>query len=48
MNKLIVISGLKNTGKDTTADMLIYMLNTPKFMHNYIMYKLFGSIIKGS
>lgn len=48
MNKLIVISGLKNTGKDTTADMLIYMLNTPKFMHNYIMYKLFGSVIKGS
>lgn len=48
MNKLIVISGLKNTGKDTTADMLIYMLNTPEFMHNYIMYKLFGSVIKGS
>lgn len=46
MSNIVSFCGLKNAGKDVSADMLIYMLNTPKFMHNYIMYKLFG-VIKG-
>lgn len=46
MSNIISFCGLKNAGKDVSADMLIYMLNTPKFMHNYIMYKLFG-VVKG-
>lgn len=33
--KIIAISGLKNSGKDTAADMLQYLLNYPKFMQNY-------------
>ena len=47
MNNIIAFGGFRDTGKDVSSDMLVYMLNTPKFMHNYTMYKLFGSIIKG-
>lgn len=46
MNNIIAFAGLKNAGKDSSADMLIYMLNTPKFMHSYTMYKLLG-VVKG-
>lgn len=44
MTKIIAMCGLKSAGKDTSADMLIYMLNTPKFMHKYSWYKIFGAI----
>lgn len=37
--KIIAISGLKNSGKDTAADMLQYLLNSPKFMQNYWCFK---------
>lgn len=46
MGEIIAFCGTRATGKDTSANMLIYMLNTPKFMHSYTMYKLFG-VIKG-
>jgi hypothetical protein len=48
MNNIIAFGGFRDTGKDVSSNMLVYMLNTPKFMHSYTMYKLFGSIIKGS
>ena len=37
--KLIAVSGLRNSGKDTVADMLQYLLNTPKIFHNYVCFK---------
>ena len=40
-HKIIAISGLKNTGKDTTASMLVFCKNNPKFLHYYWIYKLF-------
>lgn len=45
-NNLIAISGLKASGKNEAANMLQYLLNTPKFMHNYQLYKLVGSMLK--
>ena len=39
MNNIIAISGLKNSGKDTTASMLEFLLNTPKIFHSYFWYK---------
>lgn len=39
MNKIICIQGLKNSGKDSAADMLQYLMNKPSWMHNYWMYK---------
>lgn len=44
MKKIITIQGLKNSGKDVTALMLQYLLNTPKFMHNYKFYKWCASL----
>ena len=35
------MSGLKNVGKDTSAEMLKYLLNTPSFLHFYWIYKHF-------
>lgn len=43
-SNLIVIGGLRNSGKDTATKMLQYLLNSPKFMHNYFMYKLCGTL----
>lgn len=36
------MSGLKNVGKDTSANMLKYLLNTPSFLHFYWIYKHFN------
>lgn len=41
MNKIIAMCGVRNTGKDTSADMLRYLLSTPKILHNYQIYKIF-------
>lgn len=43
MNKsnIIAFAGLKNTGKDTSASMLKFILNTPKWVHFYWVYKYF-------
>ena len=41
MNKIIAISGTKGVGKDTTGDMLRFMLSTPRFLHHYWIYKRF-------
>lgn len=41
-NNIISFAGFKNTGKDTSAGMLKFMLNTPKFLHYYWIYKYFG------
>lgn len=39
MNKIIAISGLKNSGKSTVASMIEFLLNTPKIFHSYFWYK---------
>ena len=39
MNNIIVISGLKNSGKDTVADMLQYCLSVPESFRKYWMYR---------
>lgn len=44
---IIAISSYKNAGKDTCANMLQYILNTPKFMHSYQLYKRVGTMFKG-
>lgn len=44
MNKLIAISGVKGVGKDTSGDMLRFMLSTPKFLHHYWIYKRFPKL----
>lgn len=43
-NNIIVFSGLKGVGKDTSASMLQFMLNTPKIFHFYWIYKHFKYI----
>lgn len=49
MNKIIAISGIRNTGKTTTGDMLRFMLSTPKFLHHYWIYKRFPKLtLKGN
>lgn len=40
------VAGLKNSGKNTAAEMLTYCLNTPKFLHKYCFYRIF-KYIKG-
>lgn len=39
LNNIIVISGLKNSGKDTVADMLQYCLSVPEPFRKYWMYR---------
>lgn len=46
LNNLIAIAGCKNSGKDTVANMLQYLLNTPKVFHSYRCYKLFKGFSK--
>lgn len=49
MNKIIAISGVRNTGKTITGDMLRFMLSTPKFLHHYWIYKRFPKLkLKGN
>lgn len=43
-SNIIAFCGLKNTGKDTSSEMLKFMLHTPKFLHWYWIYKYFGFI----
>ena len=37
---IIAIAGLKNSGKDTVASMLRYLLSTPKIFHYWWIFKL--------
>ena len=49
MNKIIAISGVRNSGKSTTGDMLRFILSTPKFLHHYWIYKRFPKLkLKGN
>ena len=43
---LIAIGGLKNSGKDTAAEMLQYLLNSPKWLHSYRLYKIFKKLFR--
>ncbi len=45
-HNLIAIAGYKNSGKDTAANMLQYLLNSPKIFHSYRCYKLFKPFFK--
>lgn len=39
-SNIIAIAGYKNSGKDTSAEMLRYLLNSPKIFHKYCWFKL--------
>ena len=43
---LIAIAGFKNAGKDTAASMLQYLLNTPKVLHTYKLYRILHRFCK--
>lgn len=40
-SNIIAICGLKCSGKDTAANMLYYLLNTPKWLHSYKWFRFF-------
>ena len=44
MNKILAFCGVRNTGKDTSADMMMYLLSTPKFLHHYWIYEKFPKL----
>lgn len=44
---VIALASYKNAGKSESANMLQYILNTPKFMHSYQLYKRVGTMFKG-
>lgn len=44
MNNIIAISGIKNTGKSTTAGFLKFLMSTPKCFHHYWIYKMFPNL----
>jgi len=44
-HKLFAISGVRGSGKDTTASMLQYCLSVPKIFRQYWLYKLFRKLI---
>lgn len=46
LHKLIAVSGLKNSGKDTASSMLQYLLSVPKIFRFYWIYKLNLPFIK--
>ena len=49
MNKIIAITGIRNVGKDSSGDMLRFMLSTPKFLHHYWIYERFPKLkLKGN
>ena len=41
-NNIIAISGLKASGKNESANIVRYLCNSPKILHNYFFYKLFN------
>lgn len=48
MKQIIAIQGYKNSGKNSVADMLQFLLNTPSWKHSYGFYKLFGGSVSTS
>lgn len=45
-SKIIAVSGLRNSGKDISSDMLWFCLNTPKILHTYYIYNHFKQIAR--
>ena len=43
---IIAFGGFRNTGKDTSASMLQFMLNTPSIFHYYWIFKHFSFLRK--
>ena len=41
MNKLIAVSGVKSSGKDSVSSMIQFCLSVPKFLRKYWIYKHF-------
>jgi hypothetical protein len=39
LNNIIAISGVKDSGKDTAAEMLQYCLSVPKILRQYCLFK---------
>lgn len=46
LNKLIAVSGVKGSGKDSVASMLRYCLSVPKIFRQYFFYKHFRKLVK--
>lgn len=44
--KLIAVSGVKGSGKDSTASMIQYCLSVPSVLRQYWIYKCFRKLIK--
>jgi len=44
--KLIAVSGVKGSGKDSVSSMLQYCLSVPKMFRQYFFYKSFKKWIK--
>lgn len=42
MKQIIAIQGYKNSGKNSVADMLQFLLNTPSWQHKYSWFRVFG------
>lgn len=42
---IIAISGARGSGKNTAAEMLQYIKNTPVWLHNYTLYRLLGKLV---
>lgn len=45
LNNIIAISGVKDSGKDTAAEMLQYCLSVPKILRQYCLFKWFKKIV---
>lgn len=49
MGKLIAFSGVKATGKSTSAGFFKFLMSTPKCLHFYWIYKMFPNLkLKGN
>lgn len=46
MNKLIAVSGVKSSGKDSVSSIIQFCLNTPKFLRKYWVYKHFRKLFR--
>lgn len=45
MNKLIAVSGVKGSGKDSVSSMVQYCLSVPKILRRYWIYKYFRRLV---
>ena len=44
MSKLVAVSGVKGSGKDSVSNMIQYCLSVPKFLRQYWIYRYFRKV----